>query len=84
MVAQDACHRHFYRESLCDNENYKNAKTCILTFVENPCTKTTTTKGALWTLIVFLALKRHVYEKCLQNQRERHHTRSTWLNNNYL
>ena len=61
MVVQDPCHHHFSRESLCENKNCKNEKTDMSTFTENPYTKTTTTKGTVWGLIVFLAFKGDVF-----------------------
>ena len=36
MVVQEACHRHFLRESLCENKNCKNEKNGMSTFDENP------------------------------------------------
>ena len=62
MVVQDPCHRHFYRESLCDNKNRKNEKNDMSTFSENPWTGTTTTNNTFWGAIVFLAFKGDVFQ----------------------
>ena len=87
MVVKDPCHRHFYRDSSCENKKNKNSKQKKTRNDPNPQQETTTTKGTVWRAYVLLAFKGDVfkmYENPCARTRKKSRTRSTWLNNNYL
>ena len=62
----------------------KIEKTDMSTFSENPCTKSTTTKGRFWHLFVFLANGRHYVTINTETNDFSNPTWSRGYNNNIL
>ena len=58
MVVQEPCHRHFSRESLCENNNCKNERNEMSTFTHESNNK----RNTVWEPVVLLAPKWYFFQ----------------------